>query len=160
MVLFERLDAAISRHRLEALKAQRQPIAIWTILNAARQVDGLAVQSLEGFQHRTIVLPEQPLGHMQPVVRVDADQMGVERGVMDLGKRNAVRNHRLAKLLVPVRDDMSRVEQQRLGQARQRAAAIVGGDHGFAERRLVQPLFDGTQGVAPFECGLGRRKRP
>jgi hypothetical protein len=29
---------------------------------------------------------------------------------------------------------------------------------GFAERRLVQPLFYRTQGIAPFERGLGRRQ--
>lgn len=88
-------------------------------------------------------------------VSVDANQMCIERGVMDFGERDAVRNHRLAKLLISVRDDMSRVEQQRLGQARQRAAAVVGGNNGFAEGRLVQPLFYGTQGIAPFERGLG-----
>jgi hypothetical protein len=107
-----------SRHRLEPFKAYREPIAIGTILDSARQVDALAIQSLESFQHRTIVPPKKPLGHMQPVVRVDANQMCVERGVMNFGERDAVRNHRLAKLLMSVRDDMSRVEQQRLGQAR------------------------------------------
>jgi hypothetical protein len=40
--------------------------------------------------------------------------MCVERGVMDFGERDAVWDHRLAKLLIPVRHDMSRVEQQRL----------------------------------------------
>ena len=131
---------------------------VWYRGHAARQVDALAIQSLEGFQHRTIVPPKKPLRHMQPVVRVDANQMCVERGVMDFGERDAVRNHRLAKLLISVRDDMSRVEQQRLGQARQRAAAVVGGDNGFPERRLVQPLFDGTQGITSFERALGWRK--
>jgi len=29
---------------------------------------------------------------------------------------------------------------------------------GFAERRLVQPLFYRIQGIAPFERGLGRRQ--
>jgi hypothetical protein len=47
-----------------------------------------------------------------------------------------------------------------VGQARQRAAAVVGGNDGFAKRRLVQPLLDSTQGIAPFERGLRRRQRP
>jgi hypothetical protein len=63
----------------------------------------------------------------------DANQMCVERGVMDFGERDAIWDHRLAKLLISVGDDMSCVEQQRLRQARQRAAAVVGGDNGFAE---------------------------
>ena len=70
---------------------------------------------------------------MQQVVGVAANKMGVERGVMNLRERDAVRDYRLAELLVLVRDDMSRVEQQRFRQARQRAAAIIGGDDGLAE---------------------------
>jgi hypothetical protein len=39
--------------------------------------------SLESFEHRAIVPPEQPLRHMQPIVWINTDQMGVERSVMD-----------------------------------------------------------------------------
>src|SRR5438552_17751948 len=55
---------------------------------------------------------------------------------------------------------MCGIEQQRFGQARQCAAAVVGGNYGFAKRRLVQPLLDRTQGIAPFERCFGRRQRP
>ena len=146
-----RANADISRHRLEPLEAQREPITIRAILDAAWQVDCSAIQPLQSFEHRAIILTEQPFGHMQPIVGVDADQMRVESGVMNFRERDAIRHHRLAELLVLVRDDMSRVEQQRFGQPRQRAAAIVGGDDGLAERRLMQPLFDRAQGIAPFE---------
>ena len=40
---------------------------------------------------------QQPIGHMQPIVRIDTDEMFIKRGVMHFGKRNAVRNNRLAK---------------------------------------------------------------
>ena len=71
---------------------------------------------LSASEHRTIVPPKKPLGHMQPVVQVDANQMCVERGVMDFGERDAVRNHRLAKLLFSVSDDMSRTSNRGSGR--------------------------------------------
>ena len=40
---------------------------------------------------------QEPIGHMQPIVRIDADEMFIERGMMNFGKRYAVRNNRLAK---------------------------------------------------------------
>ena len=149
--------AGISRHRLEALEAQRQTVAIRAVLDPTRQVYDPAVEPLQGFEHRAIFLPEQPLGNMQPIVRVDPDQMGVECGVMDFRERDAVGNYRLAKPLVPVRDDVGRIQQQRLKQPRQRAAAVIRANYGFPERCLMQPLLDRTQGVAPFERILGRR---
>jgi hypothetical protein len=53
---------------------------------------------------------------MQPAVGVDADQMGIECRMMNLRERDAVRNHWLAEQFVLVRDDVRRVEQQRIGQ--------------------------------------------
>jgi len=96
---------------------------------------------------------------MQPIVRVDTDEMSVEGGVMDFGERNPVGNDRLAEQLVLVRDYVGGVQQQWLGQARERTAAVIGSDHGLAERRLMQPLFDCPEGVAPFQRRLGRQYR-
>ena len=103
---------AISRRRLEPLEPQRKPISVRLVLHAVRQMDRATIQPLQGFEHRPVVLPQQPLGHMQPIVRVDADQMRVERRMMNFRERDAVRNHRLAELLILVRDDMGSVEQQ------------------------------------------------
>jgi len=74
---------------------------------------------------------------MQSVVGVDPNQMRIECRVMDFGEGKAVRDDRLAQLLVRVRDDVGGVEQHRLGQPGQGAAAAVGRYDGFAERRLV-----------------------
>ena len=71
---------------------------------------------LRDIKHRTVVLPSKRVRHMQSVIGVDADQMGVERRVMDFGKRNAVRNHRLAELFVFVRNDVSRIENNGSGR--------------------------------------------
>jgi hypothetical protein len=47
---------------------------------------------------------------MEPEVRINPDQMGIERGVMDLRQRYAVRHDWLPKALVIVRDDVSGIE--------------------------------------------------
>jgi hypothetical protein len=70
-------------HRLKAFEPQRKAIAIGPVVVAVWQMDRSAVKSLQGVEHRPIILPEQPLRHMQPAIRVDADQMSVEGGVMD-----------------------------------------------------------------------------
>jgi hypothetical protein len=95
---FSAPEKATSRHRLEALEPQRKPISIKLVLHSLRQMDCAPVQSFQRLKHRAVTLPEQPLGHMQLIIRVDADQMRVERRMMNLRKRDPVRNHRLAEL--------------------------------------------------------------
>jgi hypothetical protein len=46
---------------------------------------------------------------MGPIVGIDADQMGVKGGMMDLREWDAVGHHWLAKPLVLVGDDVSGV---------------------------------------------------
>ena len=55
---------------------------------------------LKGFEHWAIPSRQQSLGNLQPVVWIDADEMRVERRMMNLGKRNAVRDYGLAELFV------------------------------------------------------------
>ena len=40
---------------------------------------GAAMQPLWGFENRSIVLPEQALRHMEPIVRIDADQLWIRQ---------------------------------------------------------------------------------
>jgi hypothetical protein len=42
--------------------------------------------------------------------------LGVERGVVDPGKRQTVRNDRLPQLFVSVHDDMGGIQQRWFGQ--------------------------------------------
>ena len=105
-------ESGHSGRRLEALEPERKTVSIGPVLIADWQMDRAAVQSLQGFEHRAVVLPEQPLRHMQPIIRVNADQMCVERRMMNFREWDTVRNHRLAELLILVRDDMGGVEQQ------------------------------------------------
>ena len=82
-----RLNFGISRRRLESLEPQGEAVPIGIILGAGRQVKGPTVQFLQRFEHRAIMLTEQALRNVQPIVGVDPDQMCIECGVMDLGKR-------------------------------------------------------------------------
>jgi hypothetical protein len=55
-----RLDR-FSGHRLEPLKAKREPVPIWAIVSAARRMNGFAVQPFQGIEHRADFLDWQPL---------------------------------------------------------------------------------------------------
>ena len=93
---------------------------------------------------------------MDMQVGIDANQARVEGRVVDLGHGHAVAQVRLAQRLVTVRNDVRRIDQSRLGQAGQGAAAAVGSKHTLAEHSLVQPLLDGAHGVATV-LGIGWR---
>jgi hypothetical protein len=68
--------------------------------------------------------------------------------VVNLRKRNSIRDHRLTMSLVFVGDDVRGVEQKRLGDAGKRTASIVRCDHRLSEGRLMQPLSDRAQRVS------------
>ena len=47
------------------------------------------------FEERAVMDFEQPVRDVNSVIRVDADQMSIEGGVVDLRQRQAIRDHRL-----------------------------------------------------------------
>jgi len=49
--------------------------------------------------------------------------------------RQAIRDDRLPKLLISIHDDVSGIEQPRLGQVGDRTAASVGAQDGISERQ-------------------------
>ena len=102
-----------SRSFHERLEPQRQAIAIWPILWSAWPVQDPPIQSLERFEHGPVGLREEAFGNMNPVVWIDTDQMGVERRMVDFGKRDSIGHDRMPEPLVLVRDDMGCIQQQR-----------------------------------------------
>ena len=104
-----RVKVSLSPRPLEALEAHRESVSIGAVLGAVRQMDRGTDQPRQGLEHGAVVLPEQPFGYMQPIVRIDSDQMRIEGRVMEFRKREAVWHHRLAESLVRVRDDGGRV---------------------------------------------------
>ena len=70
----------------ELLKPERQPVAVRPVLIPPRQLDHLPDDPLEPeFEKRAIMDFEQPIGYVNSVIRVDADQMGIEGGMVDFG---------------------------------------------------------------------------
>ena len=69
---------------------------------------------------------------------------------MNLRQWDSIRDHRLPKHLVFIRNDMRGVEKQKLRETGKRTAPVVSSDDGFAERCLMQTLFDRAQGVSPL----------
>jgi hypothetical protein len=70
---------------------------------------------------------------MESEVRVNADQVRIERGVMDFRQWNAIRHDWLPQSLVLIGDDVSRIEQDRFGQPGERATPVVCCDHSLSE---------------------------
>lgn len=97
----------------KALEARHEPVAIGSIFVAVWQMDALAIQALQCFEHRAVLLDQQPLGHMESIIRVDSNQMCIEGGMMDLRQWNAIGDRRLPKPLVLIGNDVSGVQKQR-----------------------------------------------
>lgn len=57
-------ESGLLSYRLEPLEADCKPVAIRPVLDPVRQMQGLAIQLLEGFQHRTVLLIEQSVRDM------------------------------------------------------------------------------------------------
>jgi hypothetical protein len=125
------------RCSLEFLEPDRQPISIRTILTPPWQLDHLPGDPLQPeFEKRAVMDFGQPVGDMNSVIGVDADQVGIEGRMVDLGQRQPIRDNRLAKLLVRVHDDVSGIEQPRLGRW-EIAQRPPGAQNGIPERCLV-----------------------
>ena len=70
---------------LELLEPKRQPVPIRTILNPSRELNHLPDDSLKPeFEESAIMDFEQPVRDVNSVIRVDADKVGVEGGMVDL----------------------------------------------------------------------------
>ena len=80
---------------LELLEPKRQPVPIRTILTPPRRLNHLPDDSLKPeFEESAIMDFEQRVGDVNSVIRVDADQVGVEGGMMDFasGRQSMVPN--------------------------------------------------------------------
>lgn len=109
------------------------------------------MELLERFEHRPISLLKKPFGDVDSIVRVYPNKVAIERGVVDFGKRQAVRHDRLTEPLVFVRDDVGSIDKERLWQTGKCATATVSLDDRLPEGGLMQPLFDFAKRVSPFD---------
>ena len=79
---------------------------------------------------------EQPVRDMDAEIRVDPDQVGIEGRMVDFCQRQPIRDDRLTQLLVGVHDDVSGIEEPRLGQMGDcnRSSTMIWHDHRHARR--------------------------
>lgn len=71
------------RRRPETCESHGKPISIGEILRAIWQMNRVSMEPLQRLQHRPIVLRQQAVRNMESIVGIDADQMGVEGGMMN-----------------------------------------------------------------------------
>ena len=153
------VDAALEGGRLggrvELLEPLGEQVAVGSVRGLIRYKQGSAIQMLEGYQRRAIVLIAQLLRYMQTIVGINADQVGGEGCAMDLRQRQAVRNVEHAGAFVRFGDDARGVEQPPVGQAGQGAPSAIGRDDGFLEDRLMKPPTRRTERVSTL-VGVGQ----
>src|SRR4249920_2196551 len=100
---------------LKALESSGEAVAVGAPDVPPRMLNRASVEALQHLQHRTIVVVEQAACDMNAQMWCDADQVLVERPVMDGAEAQAIAHHRFARLL-DVRDDVRRVEEAYLAE--------------------------------------------
>ena len=94
------------------------------------------MERLQEFEHRPVFVLQQVAGDVDLVVRRDADEVLVERSVVDRAEAQAVADERLACRL-RVTDDVRRgVQEPELLQAADRARVAVGRENPGGERSM------------------------
>ena len=75
----------------EPLEARFEPLRIGPIFRPSWEGDGRAVEPLQPVeQHGSVYLAEQAVGYVHDASRVDAEQVAVEREVVDRAEREPV----------------------------------------------------------------------
>jgi len=126
-----------------------QELAIGLEVVGARHMDAPALEALEAMlEHRPVDLLQHVEADRDLEVGRDADDVGVERGVMQLAEREAVGNHRLAER-VNIRKDVSGPQQFVMAESADGAALLVSTEHALAKATLVQALSDHRGDILP-----------
>ena len=116
--------------------------------------DSLPVEALDRLlQGRPVMLLEHCWGHLDTAVGVDAQEVAVVGAVMQRREAEPVADLG-ATTLIPVRDDVRRLQRVRDRQPRDRATPVVGIEHERAELALMQPDLGLHGGIAPIERRL------
>jgi hypothetical protein len=88
---------------LEQLEPSGEPVPVRVVLLAPRQPDQSAGSGFQALlQERSVVQFQQPIGDMHSAVRIDADQVVVERRMVDFRERYAFGYDGLAEKLIAI----------------------------------------------------------
>jgi hypothetical protein len=114
-----------------------EEIAVRFQLRVVRGSDPAALKSLETMdEHGAVDFIKDVSPNVDGQVRRDAENVRVERGVMELAERKPVTNGRFT-VRMAVGQDVSGFEQLRVLQVADRAAPLVRLEHTFSEPLLV-----------------------
>lgn len=97
-------------------------------------------------QHRTVDLIEDVVADLHDEVRPDAKNVPVERRVMELAKRHAIRDVRLTQW-VRVTQDVSSVQEFGVREPTYGTRLAIGAQHSRTERQLVDTLPHETSDI-------------
>jgi hypothetical protein len=112
----------------ELLETNGKPVSVRVILLCPRQPDQRSCDPLEALlEQRPVVQHQRSLGDVYAAVGVDADQVVVERRVVDLRESDTVSDDRLAEQLIGIGHDVGCVQQMIIRQVADRTSVIVGG---------------------------------
>lgn len=136
----------------EVVVAGGEQVAVGAVLGTRRQPQRGAVELAQGGSQGIVGLCEQALGGAHAVVRVDADQVGLEGGAVELAEQQAVGgNAGFDALAVEVEDAEQAAGAPAVGGgpvaafAGDGAALAVGVDDLFAEAGAAQAALGGDE---------------
>ena len=111
------------------------------------------MEGLQQLEHRAVVIVEQPARNTHFVVGRDADEVLVERPVVDRAEAEPVAHYRLAGG-IRVSHDVGGVEQPHLLEVTDRARISVGDEYLPAETLLVESDASLAHCATALDCIL------
>jgi hypothetical protein len=70
----------------EHVKASGEAVPVRLVATIRWEMEALTIQVFQRLQDRAVLLLHQRLGNVDPVIGIDADQVGIEGTVMELRK--------------------------------------------------------------------------
>jgi hypothetical protein len=138
----------LSTRLLERFEPLGKELSVWTKTRCSWNSNPCALKSLKSVkEHRPVSLAKDIHSDLHDEIWPYPQNVRVERSVMQLAKRETVRNDGLAPR-VCVGQDMGRVEQFPVSQTTHRTPFSVGVDDPLPEGHLMDPLSDKASRVS------------
>jgi hypothetical protein len=104
--------------RSELLKPLGKPLTVRVIDRSARHDEGSSRNRFDPLlKQRTVIHVQERIADVDLVVWIEADEVQIEGSMMELRKRQAVRDNGLAAFLISITNNMGSIQEARFGQA-------------------------------------------